>query len=98
MTAFIQDDRAKIVRATFPVPIFLALAVFFGAMVAAAQDAQDVIKIETDLAAFEISVTDPNGRPVRNLTANDFRVFEDGVERTADFFEPIRKEDTGRPL
>ena len=63
-----------------------------------AQDSDDVIKVETDLVPFEVSVTDKNGVPVRNLKMEDFRVFEDGVERPIDFFEPIKKTDESRPL
>jgi VWFA-related protein len=56
------------------------------------------IRIETDLASFEVSVTDAKGIPVRGLSAKDFRLFEDGQERSIDFFQPIRKRDAGRPL
>jgi VWFA-related protein len=63
-----------------------------------AQDSDDVIRIETDLVPFEVTVTDKNGNPVRGLKAEDFRVFEDGVERQIDFFEPIKKTDESRPL
>jgi VWFA-related protein len=63
---------------------------------AAAQD--EIEKIETDLASFEVTVSDKNGNPVRNLTQDDFRVFENGVERPIDFFQPIKKQDEGRPL
>jgi VWFA-related protein len=56
------------------------------------------IKISTELAPFEVSVTDRNGNPVRGLSASDFRVFEDGTERPIDFFQPIKKKDTERPL
>lgn len=59
---------------------------------------EDVIRIETDLVAFEVSVTDKEGNPVRGLEAEDFRLFENGVERKFDFFEPIRKTDDSRPL
>ncbi|HEV8591489.1 MAG TPA: VWA domain-containing protein, partial [Pyrinomonadaceae bacterium] len=62
----------------------------------AAQD--EIEKIETDLASFEVTVSDKNGNPVRNLTQDDFRVFENGVERPIDFFQPIKKQDEGRPL
>jgi VWFA-related protein len=62
------------------------------------QDRDEVIRVDTELAAFEVSVTDKNGKPVRNLTAGDFRVFEDGKERQIDFFQPIKKQDDGRPL
>ena len=56
------------------------------------------IKIDTELAAFEVTVTDKKGLPVRGLTAADFRVLENGIERKIDFFQPIRKKETGRPL
>ncbi len=66
--------------------------------IADGQSADDVIKIETDLAAFEVSVTDRQGNPVKNLKAGDFRIFEDGKERKIDFFEPLKKQDSSRPL
>lgn len=61
-----------------------------------AQD--DPIKVETDLIAFEVTVTDKNGLPVRGLAEKDFKIFEDGVERKLDFFEPLKKTVEGRPL
>src|SRR5689334_22973756 len=58
----------------------------------------DILRIDTDLAAFEVTVSDKEGKPVKNLDAKDFRVFEDGVQRPVDFFQPIRKQDNSRPL
>jgi len=71
--------------------LLLGLAVF-------AQDSGDVIRVDTELVSFEIAVTDKTGKPVRGLDARDFKVFEDGVERPIEFFEPIKKSDDGRPL
>jgi VWFA-related protein len=62
-----------------------------------AQDGPE-IKVETKLAVFEVSVTDNKGQPVRGLTSEDFRVFENGAERPIDFFQPIKTRDTDRPL
>jgi VWFA-related protein len=73
-------------------------AVVFCAAAAFAQTDDDVIRVETQLAAFEVTVTDKEGRPVRNLKPEDFRVFEDGVERPVDFFQPITKQDENRPM
>lgn len=70
---------------------FLAASLF-------GQSGGDVIKIDTDLVAFEVSVTDKQGNPVRGLTAGDFNVFVEGKERQIDFFRPIRKNDSERPL
>jgi Ca-activated chloride channel homolog len=73
--------------------LILALAVS-----ASAQSSGDVIRIDTEIVSFEVTVTDREGRPVKNLQAKDFRVFDDGVERKIDFFEPIKKQNANRPL
>ena len=71
--------------------LLFGLAVF-------AQDSDDVIRVNTELISFEVAVTDKNGNPVRGLDAKDFKIFEDGVERPIEFFEPIKKAGDGRPL
>jgi Ca-activated chloride channel homolog len=78
----------------------LVCAILFLSLATAiyAQNDDGEIKIETELVPFEVTVTDKNGNPVRGLKAEDFRVFEDGVERPIDFFEPIKKTDESRPL
>ncbi len=63
-----------------------------------AQNKDEIIRIETDLVPFEVTVTDKEGKPVRGLEAKDFKIYEDGVEREIDFFQPIRKRDDNRPL
>ena len=59
---------------------------------------EDIVRVNTELAAFEVTVVDKDGNPVRGLEAKDFKIFENGVERNADFFEPLKKSDEGRPL
>jgi Ca-activated chloride channel family protein len=44
------------------------------------------IKVEVDLVPVEVSVRDPRGRPLENLTRDDFRVLEDGVEQNVRYF------------
>jgi VWFA-related protein len=63
-----------------------------------AQNSDDVIRVDTELIAFEVTVSDKDGKPVRGLNAKDFKVFENGVERPIDFFEPIKKQNENRPL
>jgi len=92
MTERIQNDRGSILSA-----ISLALLLTFLVNCAIAQESGEVVRVDTELVAFEVTVTDSGGRPIPNLTAEDFRVFESGTERTIDFFQPIKKE-TGRPL
>ncbi|MCA1589340.1 MAG: VWA domain-containing protein [Acidobacteria bacterium] len=63
-----------------------------------AQREEEEIRIPTELAAFEVTVTDERGNPVRNLSERDFRIYEEGMQRQIDFFQPIRKSNSGRPL
>lgn len=74
---------------------FLFLLLFFAVEIKA-QD--DVIKVETNLVGFEVTVTDEKGIPVKGLKANDFKVSEGGIERKIDFFEPLLKTVESRPV
>lgn len=42
----------------------------------------ETIRINTNLVAVPVSVTDAQGNPVRNLTAEDFQLEEEGVKQT----------------
>ena len=86
----------KISARKFAMHILALFAVVYFAVTAFAQSGE--IRIDTELATFEVSVSDGKGAPIRGLSAADFRVFEDGKERTIDFFQPIKKRDSGRPL
>lgn len=57
-----------------------------------------IYRVDTELVTVEISVSDKAGKPVRNLTSDEFRIFVDGIERRPDFFTPIKKRQTGRPM
>jgi Ca-activated chloride channel family protein len=46
-----------------------------------AQEQDISIKINSNLVAVPVSVTDASGEPVRNLTADDFQVEEEGKEQ-----------------
>jgi Ca-activated chloride channel family protein len=41
----------------------------------------DIIRINTNLVAVPVSVTDAQGNPVRNLTVEDFQIDEEGVKQ-----------------
>lgn len=70
------------------------LAVLLGSMVLAfslcvysQENVKDeTIKVETTLISVPVIVSDRNGRYVPNLTAADFAVFQDGDQRTVEFF------------
>ena len=44
-------------------------------------DAPDIIKVDTDLVPLDVVATDAKGRLVRNLKKEDFKLYEDGIER-----------------
>lgn len=49
----------------------------------------ETIKIDTNLVTLNVSVTDRSGRPVSDLRAEEFHIYEDGVEQTIAHFEPV---------
>ncbi len=56
---------------------------------AQAQDNVDeVVRVDTSLVQLNVGVGDLQGRPVTNLSRNDFAVYEDGVRQTIVSFEP----------
>src|SRR5688500_16774299 len=57
-----------------------------GAAHVAAPIESGVIRVDTELVITEFTVKDKKGRPVRGLTAADFRVEEDGVEQNVEIF------------
>lgn len=52
-----------------------------------AQQGDQSIKLQTDLVAIDVTVTDKDGNFLRKLTAEDFTLFEDNEPRKLDFFE-----------
>src|SRR5687768_11567575 len=97
MTDPVQNDQPRIGMLIGLLTICACL--FLAPDLLRAQDKEDdVVRIDTDLVSFEVTVTDKQGKPVQNLRREDFRLFEDGVERPIDFFQPIRKVDERRPL
>lgn len=76
----------------------ISLLIFVLASRAFAQETEEVIKIDTDLQTFDVTVTDAGGKPVRGLTAKDFKIYEDGAERSVEFFEQTQKANGTRPV
>lgn len=50
------------------------------AAVAAAQDDDDVVRVNTELVVLNLTVTDKAGQYVKALKISDFKIYEDGVE------------------
>ncbi len=62
------------------------------------QDPEDVLRIDTDLVSVDVTVTDTEGGPVRNLRKEDFKVYADGIEQPVSFFQVERRSGEPRPL
>jgi len=60
--------------------------------------ADDTLRIDTDLVSVDVNVSDAEGRTIRNLQDKDFRLFEDDVERPLAFFRVENKSGPTRPL
>ena len=58
----------------------------------------EVIRVDTDLILVDVAVTDAGGKPVRGLRAEDFKLYEDGVERPVAFFNVERRGGERRPV
>ena len=78
--------------------VFICGLIFLFSQQSFAQTDEDVITIDTELVSFEVSVTDKDGKPIRGLNTKDFNLYVDGKKRSIDFFKPIKKNDTNRPL
>jgi Ca-activated chloride channel family protein len=48
----------------------------------------DVIKIDSSIVRLNVGVVDRQGRPITNLSKEDFSLFEDGVKQNISRFEP----------
>ena len=72
---------------------FLAVAVALLTMLftVAAQDDDDVVRVNTNLVTVPMSVLDRQGRFVPNLSREQFHLFENGVEQEIAYFESAEK-------
>ena len=59
---------------------------------------EDVLRIDTDLVSVDVSAIDAEGRPVKNLRREDFKLYSDGVEHPISFFQIEKRQGESRPL
>jgi Ca-activated chloride channel homolog len=62
------------------------------------ETADEVLRIDTDLVTVDVTATDAKGQPVRNLRAEDFKIFEDGMERQIALFNVEKRTGEQRPV
>ncbi len=61
-------------------------------------ESDEVLRVDTDLVLVDVTVTNAAGRPVRNLTAGDFKLYDEGIERPIAFFDVERRRGEPRPV
>jgi Ca-activated chloride channel family protein len=59
---------------------------------------EDVLRIDTDLILVDVTVTDAQGRAVKGLRPEDFKLYEDGEERPVAFLNVERRAGAERPV
>lgn len=75
--------------------VLTALAIIAPAI---GQQGDQPIKLQTDLVALDVTVTDKNGNFISKLKQDDFALFEDGEPHSVDFFEASEEAAMTRPL
>ena len=58
----------------------------------------DVVRIDTDLVALDVIASDHEGRFIRNLRKEDFKLYLDGIQQPLAFFQVERRSGAPRPL
>jgi Ca-activated chloride channel homolog len=95
-----QAARVVLLTGTMAAAAWFAIPLGAGRVLSAApsgaaqQRRGNEIRVQTDLVTILASVTDPNGKPIPDLTQDAFQVSEEGVPQTIEHFEA----ETNRPL
>jgi VWFA-related protein len=68
----------------FAIPFLFAFTLFFPSFTAHAQESQDdeVVRVQTDVVVFNVTVIDAAGKYVHGLKASDFKLLVDAHEQT----------------
>lgn len=67
--------------------LHLFLILLFGFLTVSAQD-DDIIKVNSSIVRLNVGVVDGRGRPITNLSKENFTVYEDGIKQEIARFEP----------
>src|SRR5690348_6461868 len=59
---------------------------------------EEILRFDTDLVSVDVTAIDTEGRPVRNLRQEDFKVYSDGNEQPISFFQIEQRQGEARPL
>jgi VWFA-related protein len=69
------------------VRLFLAFAV--SATLVLGQETVYTLRVDVPLVPVDVSVSDPEGRPISDLGEEDFEVYENGVRQEIRYFTPV---------
>jgi Ca-activated chloride channel family protein len=58
---------------------------------AAVEEDDEIIRVETNLVSFPVSVLDRDGRFISGLQKGDFQIFENGVEQKIENFATVQQ-------
>ncbi|HEU4870457.1 MAG TPA: VWA domain-containing protein [Pyrinomonadaceae bacterium] len=62
------------------------------------QEPEDILRFDTDLVSVDVTAIDAEGRPIRNLRQEDFKIYSDGSEQPISFFQIEKRQGEARPL
>src|ERR1044071_6443101 len=62
------------------------------------QEPEDVFRFDTDLVSVDVTAIDAQGRPIRNLRQEDFKVYSDDREQDISFFQIEKRQGEAQPL
>lgn len=77
-------------RKTFWTSVALFFCLCVSAHAQGTPDDETVVKVESNLVRLNVGVADLKGRPIIDLTRNDFAVYENGVPQTILDFAPTQ--------
>src|SRR5712691_6748170 len=62
-------------------------------------DQDEVVRVNSHLVNFDVTVRDKKGKSITDLKAEDFTLFENGVQQKVEFFDPplAGGDETGQP-
>ena len=83
---FVEREMTPLRRVTF---VALVCVLYLGQAAFIAQDVPLRLQVDVPLVSLDVSVLDPMGRPLTNLTQEDFSVFEDGQPREIKNFSSV---------
>ncbi len=62
------------------------------------QEAEEIIRFDTDLVSVDVTAMDSTGRPVKNLRLENFKIYSDNVQQQIAFFQLEKRQGELRPL